>query len=151
MKVLLINPLIPDYRIPIFNLLGSKLDLTVLHCGNIRNEQNYLFKQIYFKNKKLGPFYWSTISLNKICKEFDVIISEANIRYLDRNLLILNPFRKYKWISWGIGVSASYEKKIGENIYFDFIRFFIFKKANALILYSSFPISVKYFIDFAFQ
>lgn len=140
MKVLLINPLIPDYRIPIFNLLGSKLDLTVLHSGNIRNEQNLSFKQKYFENKKLGPFYWSNINLNKICKEFDVIISEANIRYLDRNLLILNPFRKYKWISWGIGVSASYDNKIGENKNFDFFRFLILKKTNASIFYSNFPI-----------
>jgi glycosyltransferase involved in cell wall biosynthesis len=141
MKVLLINPLIPDYRIPIFNLIGSKHDLTVLHSGNIRNEENYFFKQVYFENKKIGPFFWSSINLNRICKKYDIIISEANIRYLDRNLLIINPLRKYKWISWGIGVSASYDKKIGENKIFDFFRFLIFKKTNALIFYSNFPIA----------
>lgn len=139
MKILLINPLIPDYRVPIFNIIGSKFDLTVLHSGTIINE--YLFKQQYFELKKIGPFFWSSINLNKLCKQYDIIISEANIRYLDRNLMILNPFRKYKWISWGIGVSASYDKKIGESTYFDFFRFKIFKKSNALIFYSNFPVN----------
>lgn len=142
MKVLLINPLIPDYRIPIFNLLGNKINLTVLHSGKIRNDINLSFEQKIFKLIKIGGLFWSNCNLHKICKNYDIIVSEANIRYLDRNLLILNPFRKYKWITWGIGVSASYKKKINTITYYDFIRFFIFKRADANIFYSDFPMNI---------
>ena len=140
MKVLLINPLIPDYRIPIFNLLGREINLTVLHSGSPIPENNLFFKQQTFKLLKIGGLFWSKCNLHKICRNYDIIVSEANIRYLDRNFIILNPFRKYKWISWGIGVSASYDKKIGENTYFDFFRFLILKRTNASIFYSNFPI-----------
>lgn len=140
MRVLLLNPLIPDYRIPIFNLLGEKVDLTVVHSGKLRTEQNLQFKQKILPLKHIGPFSFYPINLHKLCNQYDVVISEGNIRYLDRNLLIINPFRKYKWITWGIGVSASYNKKFDEDKKFDFLRYFIFKKADAQIFYSDYPI-----------
>jgi glycosyltransferase involved in cell wall biosynthesis len=140
MRVLLLNPLIPDYRIAIFNLLGEKVDLTIAHSAKIRTEKNLQFKQKYLPLKHLGPFSFYPINLHKLCKQYDVVISEGNIRYLDRNILILNPFRKYKWINWGIGVSASYNKLFDQDKKFDAIRHFIFKRANAQIFYSEYPV-----------
>lgn len=149
MKVLIINPLIPDYRLPIFNMLGNEVDLTILHSGKFRQEKNLSFQQIILHIKKIGPFFIYPSNLHKICKQFDVIISEANIRYFDRNLLIMNPLRKYKWITWGIGVSASYDKKFDEDNKTDFIRHLIFKNANAQIFYSDYPL--KKYIDAGFD
>ena len=149
MKVLVINPLIPDYRLPIFNILGTEVDLTILHSGKYRQEDHLSFQQIILPIKKIGPFFVYPVNIHKICKKFDVVISEANIRYLDRNLLIINPFRKYKWITWGIGVSASYDKKFDEDLKTDFIRHLIFKNANAQIFYSDYP--VKKYIKAGFN
>ncbi|MBK7134065.1 MAG: glycosyltransferase [Bacteroidales bacterium] len=41
---------------------------------------------------------------------------------------------------WGIGVSASYKNKIGEDKKWDFIRYYFMRGADALLFYSSFPI-----------
>lgn len=140
-KVLIINPLIPEYRYPIFQLLASKLDLTILHCGNEIKKPGINFKQIVLTLNKTGPFTHFKQNIHKICKKYDVIISDANIRHIDRNFLILNPFRKYKWISWGIGVSASYDKKFDQDSSLDFLRYFLLKRADANVFYSDYPIA----------
>jgi glycosyltransferase involved in cell wall biosynthesis len=149
MRVLLLNPLIPDYRIIIFNLLAKKVDLTIAHSGKLRKEQNLQFQQKILPLKHLGSFSFYMINLHKLCKQYDIVISEGNIRYLDRNILILNPFRKYKWINWGIGVSASYNKLFDQDKKFDAIRHLIFKRANAQIFYSEYP--VQKYIDAGFN
>lgn len=140
MKVLLINQLITDYRLPIFNLLGEKVDLTVAHSGKVRIEKGINFKQLIIPKKNIGPFIVSSTNLHKLCEQYDVIISDGNIRYIDRNFLMLNPFKSYKWINWGIGVSASYDKQFDQDTKFDFIRNLIFKRADAQVFYTDYPV-----------
>jgi len=139
-KVLIIYPQLFRYRIPIFNLLAEKYDLTVLHSGKEVKEDTDKIKQIIVPIKKIGPFMVFFLNLHKVCKQHDVVISEGTTRYLDRNLLIMNPFRSYKWINWGIGVSASYDKKFDENKTFDTVRYFLYKRSDASIFYSDYPI-----------
>jgi glycosyltransferase involved in cell wall biosynthesis len=148
-KVLIINPKVPVYRVPIFNEIGNNFDLTVLHSGSKIESTSLNFIQETVSSKDIGPFNFSLKNLHKFCNKFDVVISEGNIRYLDRALLALNPFRYYKWIYWGIGVSASYNKKFDSDKKLDFVRHFIFSKADANIFYSEYPISkyVKYGVD----
>lgn len=139
-KVLIIYPQLFHYRIPIFAILAEKYDLTVLHSGKEIKEGTEKIKQMIFPIRKIGPFMVFMFNLHKICKQYDVVISEGTIRYLDRNVLILNPYRKYKWINWGIGVSASYDKKFDDKKTFDAVRLFLYKKSDANIFYSEYPI-----------
>ncbi|MGE4286502.1 MAG: glycosyltransferase family 4 protein [Phycisphaerae bacterium] len=139
-KVLIINPVLAQYRIPIFNLIAQTVDLTVLHSGESVDRSDMQFRQLLMPLLNLGPFGFLRCRLNKLCKQFDVVVSEGNIRYPDRNLLIMNPKRAYKWICWGIGVSASYKNKFDQNKKFDAIRHFIFKRADANVFYSDYPI-----------
>ena len=53
-KVLIINQLISEYRIDIYEMLAKHHNLTIAHCGKKVNSN--LFKQILLKNKKVGPF-----------------------------------------------------------------------------------------------
>jgi glycosyltransferase involved in cell wall biosynthesis len=140
MKVLLINPYIPEYRYHVFHLLATKVDLTIMHSGKKITKDDVNFQQIILPLKHSGPFTHFSSRIHKICKKFDVVISEGNIRHIDRNLLILNPFRKYKWITWGIGVSASYEKKYDNDPIIDRVRHFIFRRANSNVFYSDYPV-----------
>jgi glycosyltransferase involved in cell wall biosynthesis len=149
MRVLILNPSIPDYRISIFNRLAEYFDLTVGHSGTEIKNNDLSFKQIVLPILSIGPISFYPINLNRLCKKFDLVISEGNIRYIDRDMLILNPFRRYKWITWGIGVSASYSKKFDIDHRYDLIRSFIFKKANAQIFYSAYP--VKKYIRCGFK
>jgi len=121
-----------------------------LHFGKtVNNNNNNNLKEIISSLVRIGPFFYSSLPLYKICTKFDIVISDGNLRYIDRNLLIINPFRKYKWINWGIGVSASLDKKIGTDTRFDFFRFFIFKNADAHIFYSDFPL--KLYLEKGFE
>ena len=139
-KVLIIYPQLFRYRIPIFNMLAEQYDLTVLHSGNEIKDGIEKIKQIIVPIRKIGPFMLFFLNLHKICKQYDVVISEGATRYLDRNLLILNRLRGYKWINWGIGVSASYDKKFDDKKTFDVVRHFLYKKSDASIFYSDYPI-----------
>jgi glycosyltransferase involved in cell wall biosynthesis len=140
-KILIIYPKLFPYRIPIFNLLVEKYDLTVLHSGmEIKENVDNSIKQIIVPIKHFGPFSSFMLNLHKICKRYDVVISEGSTRYLDRNLLIVNRFRSYKWINWGIGVSASYNKKFDQNKKFDSVRHFLYKMSDASIFYSDYPV-----------
>lgn len=149
MKVLLLNRYIADYRLHIFNLLGEKVDLTIVHSGKIRTEPNLKFKQRIISLKKIGPFLYYPVNFHKICDGYDIVISDGNIRYIDRNMLILNPFRKYEWINWGIGVSASYDKKFDQDKRLDFIRHFIFKRADVQVFYCDYPL--KKYVNAGFK
>ncbi|ARN56289.1 glycosyltransferase family 4 protein [Sedimentisphaera salicampi] len=139
-KVLIINQNIAEYRIPILNLLSEYYELTFLHTEPKKYGTKLKFKEKVVANINLPFFSFLKVNLHKYCNQFDVVISEANIRYLDRDMLIINPFRNYKWIGWGIGVSASYDKKFDQNNKFDCVRHFIFKKADANIFYSDYPV-----------
>lgn len=140
-KVLLITPRIPVYRYEVYRQLGVIFDLTVLHSGSQLQQNGATFKEIVLPIKRLGPLTYFSKSLNKLCQDYEVVVSEANIRHIDRDILILNRKRKYKWIAWGIGVSASYDKKFDENKSLDWIRHRIFRKADANIFYSEYPLA----------
>lgn len=140
-RVLIIQPKLQEYRIPIFDILSKEFDLTILHSGREINIENKKINQIIFEEKWVGPFIIKKGISHEFLNQFDVIISEGNIRNIDRNLFALNPFRKYKWIFWSIGVSASYNKKFDQDNKLDFIRNFIFKFADGIIFYSDYPVN----------
>jgi len=141
MKVLLLNLFIPDYRLHIFNLLGGYVELTVGHSGSLREEKNLTFKQIHLPLRKIGPFWFYSANLNRILNNYDVIVSDYNIRYFDRNFLIHLQNRRYRWVIWGIGVSASRDNKYDDNKRLDWIRNLVFKKADAMIFYTNYPVA----------
>ena len=140
-KVLIIFSKLQHYRIPILNILSDKYDITVLHSGKKNECPDLKFSQKIVPNFKIGPFVVLRTWLHGICHHYDVVVSSADIRYIDRTLLILNPFRKYRWVSWGIGVSASYNKEYDQDKRYDWIRLFIFKRAQSNIFYSEYPLS----------
>ena len=138
--VLLVTQYIPHYRIPIYNMLNEKVKLTVLHNQNNLNHNLCKFKQVYTDIGSIGPFLYFKINLNKFCQSFQVVIYESNIRFIDRNIITLLPLKKYKWISWGIGLASSYNKRLGDSDILKSIRMFFQKKSDASILYSNFPL-----------
>jgi glycosyltransferase involved in cell wall biosynthesis len=133
-KVLIQQQQLPHYRVPLFNMLSRKVDLTVLHSSAPPSIPTH-FKQITRPLHQVGPFLHQNFF--DILPGFDVVITEANLRFIISN--IFNAFvpRQYKWIPWGIGVSASYHRSFARKRPFEFIRFASFRNANALIFYSN--------------
>ena len=145
-----------SYRVDIFNLLNDKYDLTVAYTDKEFLGKSYNFKTLYTPGFKIGPFIIHYNNLHRIAKRFDVVIGLHDVRWL--SLMVLSILkRKYKLIYWGIGVTAGYENKFDSKQTWNNVRFFISRKADALIFYRDYPLrkyiengfdSRKLFVDF---
>ncbi|MFK7813545.1 MAG: glycosyltransferase family 4 protein [Maribacter sp.] len=142
MKVLIIYNRIWHYRVPIFNLLAEKYDLTVTYSIDKdvdEDEVNFKIKKLPGKDV-LGQFFVHEESLHDLCEDFDVVIGYSDMRWLSLMKLLFKRKRSYKLILWGIGVRASYTTSYGEKTKLDIIRFYLMRKADALVFYSANPI-----------
>ena len=144
-KVLIFISKIAHYRIPLFNMIGEKYDLTLAHEGEELGIEEVSFKEIQIREKVFKGFIIHDKKIFKLVNEFDVVVSLSNLRCLYLMILSLNPKRKFKLIYWGIGVSAStkHNSKYDEKSWLDFFRFYFFRKADANIFYCDYP-KIKY-------
>jgi glycosyltransferase involved in cell wall biosynthesis len=65
------------------------------------------------------------------------VVIESNLRNIVGNLLSLLPFRKIRCVTWGIGVSASLDKKFNQDRKWDFLRLLLYRHADSVIFYSA--------------
>jgi len=140
-KILILIHKLQHYRVPIFNLLSEKVDLTVA-CDN-RNQlhaSEIKFNIIDLKILNIGPFIiHKTFSLHDLCKPYDHVMALFNIRCLDVFYLLYRK-RNYTITLWGIGVSASYEKKYDSKNFITKIKDRLALKADSLLFYTDYPI-----------
>lgn len=144
MKVLIIFNKLHHYRVPILNILSSKVDLTI----GCENSEDLDLTKISFNvkkivNKKIGPFSYFSLNDWKDFNRFDVIVGLFSIRNISTFITAFNPFRKYKFIYWGIGVPASYTTRYDESIISRYGMMFLSLFCDATIFYSSYPL--KYY------
>ncbi len=141
-KVLVVTNVLPHYRIPIFNLLSKKYDLTVSYSlGNVDQSKEIDFEIFKIPVTKINRFFIHTSSLHTLCKNFDVVIGLGDISWLSIMGLLFKK-KKYKVILWGIGLRASYKNQFGKKTIWDTVRFYLFKKADGLLFYSDKPIPI---------
>lgn len=137
-RLIIQQDIMTNYRVDLFNYLSKSYDLTIIHSGPKVSSKLVFFKQIIRKCFKIGPFYYQ--NFNNIINKNDILITEANLRYVINNIILAFFPRDYKWISWGIGVSASYKKKYDLDKKYDFLRYMIYGKSDGLLFYSKYPI-----------
>jgi glycosyltransferase involved in cell wall biosynthesis len=138
-KIAFIVNYIPHYRLDFFQILGKFYELTVLHTGQ-KSLGKLNFREIVVKKRFFLNFSIYSLNVNKFCRKYDVVITLADLKVLQCMLMGFNPFRNWKLIYWGIGVSASYDKNFDQDRRFDYIRFYLLNKADALVFYSDYPI-----------
>lgn len=138
-KVLIIYNRVWSYRVSIFDIINQYYDLTVAYSDKSFVGKTYGFKTIYTPGYAIGPLFFHKTSLKKLADDYDVVIAISNVRWISLMLLALRK-RKFKFILWGIGVSASYENKLDSKSTWDKVRFFFAKKADAILFYSSYPV-----------
>lgn len=112
-KVLILQGEISSYRWPIFNIIAEQFDLTVGYYSRDHSQSECYFKKVKFDTYKLGPFT-CVKSLRKYCRQFDVVIFMDDLHALSYCLLPFGP-RRYKAISWGFGLRASYTRLYDVN------------------------------------
>lgn len=139
-KLLKLTNKIPHYNLPAYNLIGDKYDFTIAHWGDYIPDKDTNFKQIILTPKLFKSLVFFKENISKLAKDYDAVISLGDLHVIPYCLLGFNFFRKYTFTFWGIGVSASYDKKYDSDRKLDKIRFFVMNKADSLIFYSSYPI-----------
>lgn len=139
-KLLRLTNTIMHYSIPVNNLLSNYFDVTVAHYGKKNDDSSIKFKQIILNPKKLGPFTYFKEDIYKLCQEYDAIIALADLHILPFVTLGIRKKRNFSLTFYGIGVSASYNKKLDEDRKLDNIRFWLMKKADSNVFYSDYPV-----------
>lgn len=138
LKVLILYNKIFHYRIPVWNILADKCDLTVSYSeGDIPKGMDLKFKTMYLPYRAFGPFLIHKDNIRKIASHYDVVIAYGNIAWL--KFTFLPWFNKTKVIYHTIGVSASYSKGFDEHKEWDRIRAFFYNKADAIAFYTQYP------------
>lgn len=139
-KLLILYNNLFHYRVPIFNLLAEKCELTVAFSIGLNTNE-----AVKFKVKKLSILKFNRIVIHKdnvykLCQEFDVVIAYGDIAWLKLSTLPFYKNRNFKVIFWSPGVSASYDKKFDAVTRWDSVRDFFYRKADALVFYTDYPI-----------
>ena len=107
-KVLILQGVIASYRVPIFNIIAEQFDLTVAYYLKDGSKAECKFKKQNLKYNQIGPFVWIK-SLRKYCNQFDVVIFPNDL-HIPCFCLLPFGYNKYKAITWGIGLRASYTR-----------------------------------------
>lgn len=139
-KVLLLENDLMHYRIPVYNILAQKYDFTHACCYPKKIVDEIHFSRITFSPFRVGPFELQRNNLFELCQKYDVVIGYGDIHYLQYASIPLRPWRKFKFAFWGIGVSASYDKHFDTITRWDGVRDFFYKRADAYVFYTSYPI-----------
>ena len=113
-KVLILYNNLFHYRIPIFNLLAERYDLTVAYSFGNAPGDDLKFQIVKLPVLKFKRLVVHTDNIFRICQDFDVVIAYGDIAFLKYSTLAWHKKRKFKIIFWSIGVSACYAKKFDQ-------------------------------------
>lgn len=139
LKVIILYNKIFHYRIPVWNILAERCDLTVTYSlGEVPDGVEIKFKTLYLPYRKLGPFVIHIDNIRKLASQYDAVIAYGNIAWL--KFAFLPWLNKSKVVYHTLGVSASYDKGFDEHREWDRIRSFFYNKADALAFYTQYPI-----------
>ena len=149
-KVLVLYNKLFHYRIPIFNLLAEKYDLTVAYSIDSKfNAEEVKFKTIKIPYTKIGKFVMQKGNMSKMCSKYDVVVMYGNIAWLKNTYLTMKKSRSFGVVTWSIGVSASYNHHYDSPSIWNRLRYVIKRGADAIVFYTSYPIQ-KY-LKFGFE
>lgn len=137
-KVLIIQDIIPHYRVPVFNELARYVDLTVVYSDG-KAPENVQFQPVRLEQTKVLKLFRYHKKSYAMAKTFDAVITMLDGSCFTTKLLCNTAIRK-KTILWGIGVAAGY------NIRYDScsrtaqsVKKMI-QKVAAAVFYSSYPV-----------
>ena len=136
-KVLIIQRAIPEYRVPIFNMLGEFFDLTVLYSeGLTPSATTYTPLRVPTINLR-WKFHKRNIYL--IARKYDVVICTSETAFFYVRLLGIMP-RNFKLIYWGIGVAAGYNTPFDSSKEVERVIIRQAQQADAMLFYSDYPV-----------
>jgi glycosyltransferase involved in cell wall biosynthesis len=125
MKVLFLQNVLFDYRVPFYNgLVKRGYEVTVLHSGRA-NELEREFEERIVPLKKIGPFHFQ--SQRPDLSKYDVVIAMFDL-YWPLNVILAILPRQYRLVFWGHG--------LGKDTIGNRLRIALANKADATVLYT---------------
>lgn len=104
-KILIIQPICPEYRISFFNELSREIGkFTLLHFGPPKFPYHKSIDEVIGRKKTAGNFYWIQ-DLKNYLKQHSVIIFMNDVHWI--NLFSAPFYYKKPFIAWGHGKSKS--------------------------------------------
>mgnify|MGYP000150298577 CR=1 FL=1 len=136
-NVLLVQESIVSYRLPVYNLIAEKVNLTIGYTSKSNATIIDKFEVVKLNKFTFKGFHIIKNNFNELCKNYDVVIIMADLHYLSYCLL---PFlkRDYKVIPWAIGIRASYSRRYDvtrKKDLIDKIYLKLLQKSDAIIFY----------------
>ena len=126
-KLLIIQQFVPHYRLPFFNMLSDKFDLTLLHSGAEVADSEIGFKQIVLRKQSIRSIYRYK-HLHRHTKNFDVVVTIFDLHCLASiEATIACKLCSIPVVLWGHGMGQA---KMSIPL-----RVFWTKIASALVLY----------------
>jgi len=125
MKVLFLQNVLFDYRVPFYNSLVKRgYQLTVMHSGKGSTLQCD-FEELIVPVSKFGPFHIQ--QQRPKLDEYDVVIAMFDL-YWPANALLSLVSKEYRLIFWGHGLGKG---KLG-----NYLRIALANKADGMLLYT---------------
>ena len=105
-KIVIVQNILPHYRISLYNELSKHYNVIVIHSGNFNNSKKQLFKTIQLKSLKVGPFNFQKKLISTISKESpSAIIAMFDITWPVSFFLLFRNKEKMIW--WGLDEGRS--------------------------------------------
>lgn len=137
-KVLIIQDVIPHYRVPVFNELAKHVDLTVVYSDG-KAPENVQFQPVRLEQTKVLKLFRYHKKSYSMINDFDAVITLLDGSCFTTKLLC-NTHKRKKTILWGIGVAAGYNMRYdGCSRTAQAVKKMI-QKAAAAVFYSSYPV-----------
>lgn len=142
LKVIILYNRLWHYRIPIWNILADKCDLTVAYSegnGSIPKGVNCKFQILYIPSKSyLKYIVLQQQNIKKLVSKYDVVVAYGGVLWLKNTLL---PLYHKHVVFHTLGVSASYRTKYDSSQKWNLLHKWMFKNAAAVAFYTSYPIN----------
>lgn len=129
-NVLIIYNYAYHYRIPVFNKLAEKYNVTVLHSGKKLMRKEDRFIEIIVSEIKIGPFHFQKGVLREVNKaKYDAIIACFDVAWINTIISLYMHNKKAKFILWGPWIT--------DNYLANQLRIFLTKRVSACIFYTN--------------
>lgn len=126
-RVLILQGIVPPYRVPVFEALGREVHLTVLHSGASVGEAAVHFTERVVAERRIAGFHLQSGVLRAVM-EHDVAIAMFDLRWPTMLLPLLRPGGP-PVVWWGHGFGASGHLRR--------LRAALARWADALLLYDA--------------
>lgn len=126
-KVLIIQAVVPHYREIFFQKLAYYYDLTIMHSGQIRCDNDCSYKEIFVERVELGPFKFQKQFFNHIFKGYDVVIAMCDFHWPLNILGVFYHPIETKYVFWGCWLT--------DKFLIDRLKIYFARKAYSNIFY----------------